>query len=62
MKDDYLDYIEKSGFKDIKVVSESSYPVGTMFKDLKSVEEVMTSIKVSALKPTDNFKKRGSKK
>jgi len=67
MKDDYLSYIKKSGFKNIEVVSETSYPIEAMAnditaqvvknnlgikqKDLKDVENSVVSIKVSALKP-----------
>jgi ubiquinone/menaquinone biosynthesis C-methylase UbiE len=50
MKDDYLDYIEKAGFKDIRVVNQSNYPVDAMFKDLKGAEDAIASIKVSASK------------
>jgi len=50
MKDDYLDYIKKAGFKDVRVVSQSNYPVDAMFSELKSAEDAVASIKVSAYK------------
>lgn len=50
MKDDYLGCIEKAGFKDVRVVSQSNYPVDAMFKDLKNAEDAIASIKVSAFK------------
>ncbi len=49
-KDDYLGHIKAAGFKDIQVISESSYPVDAMFEDLKSAEGAVASIKVSAVK------------
>jgi len=66
MKDDYLDYIKKAGFKNIEVVNEANYPIDAMAndvtaqavknnpcikqEDLKGVENSVVSIKVSALK------------
>ncbi len=61
MKDDYLDYIEKAGFKDIKVVSQLSYPVDAMFRDLKIAEGAIASIKISAVKPANDKKIRSKK-
>jgi SAM-dependent methyltransferase len=49
-KDEYLGLIKKAGFEDIKVVSESSYPVDAMFKNLEEAQAVIVSIKVSAKK------------
>jgi SAM-dependent methyltransferase len=49
-KEEYLDLIAMAGFKDVKVISESSYPVDAMFDNLKSAEGVVASIKVSAVK------------
>ena len=49
-KDEYLGLIKKAGFEDIKVVSESSYPVDAMFKNLEEAQSVIISIKVSAKK------------
>jgi len=67
MKDDYLDCIKQAGFGDIKVVSQSGYPIEAMAndvtsqvvknnpdikqKDLKGIENSVLSIKVSAIKP-----------
>jgi len=52
MKDSYLRYIEEAGFKDIKVVSQDSYPVDVMITDvgIKEVEDSIVSIKVHAVK------------
>jgi ubiquinone/menaquinone biosynthesis C-methylase UbiE len=49
-KDDYLRFIEKAGFKDIKIVSEESYPVDAMFEGFKDAQDAIVSIKVSAIK------------
>jgi len=49
-KDEYLLFIKKAGFQDIKVISESSYPVDAMFDSLKDADGAVVSIKVSALK------------
>jgi len=49
-KDEYLDFIRIAGFKDIKVISESSYPVDAMFDNLKSAQDAVASVKVSAVK------------
>jgi len=49
-KDEYLYFIKKAGFKDIKVISESSYPVDAMFDNLKEAQDAVVSIKVSAIK------------
>ncbi len=49
-KEEYLKFIAMSGFKDIKVVSESSYPVDAIFNNLESAQESIISIKVSAIK------------
>jgi len=49
-KDEYLGYIRQAGFQDIKVVSESSYPVDAMFDNLKNVQDAVLSIKISAVK------------
>ncbi len=49
-KDEYLRFIEKAGFKDIKIVSEASYPVDAMFDGLESAQDAIVSIKVSAVK------------
>lgn len=49
-KDQYLDFIRIAGFRDIRVVSESSYPVDAMFDKLESAQDAIVSIKVSAVK------------
>ena len=49
-KDKYLKLITMAGFQDIKVISESSYPVDAMFDNLKGAENTIASIKVSAVK------------
>ena len=49
-KDEYLKLISMAGFQDVKVISESSYPVDAMFEDLKGAEDAVASIKVSAVK------------
>lgn len=50
MKDEYLKFIKKAGFNDVKIISESYYPVDAMFKNLKCAEDAIASIKVSAVK------------
>ena len=47
-KDEYLKFIKIAGFKEIKVISQTSYPVDAMFKELKCAEDAVASIKVSA--------------
>jgi len=49
-KDEYLDFIRIAGFQDIKVISESSYPVDAMFDNFKSAQDAVASVKVSAVK------------
>lgn len=49
-KEEYLNLITMAGFKDVKIVSEASYPVDAMFDNLKGAEGVVASIKVSAVK------------
>lgn len=49
-KDEYLKLITAAGFKNVLVVSESSYPVDAMFDNLKEAQDVVVSIKVSAVK------------
>ncbi|MFH1799653.1 MAG: arsenite methyltransferase [Candidatus Omnitrophota bacterium] len=49
-KDQYLRCIEVAGFQNVKVISEASYPVDTMFEDLRNAEGTVASIKVSAVK------------
>ncbi len=49
-KDEYLKLITMAGFKDVKVVSESSYPVDAMFDNLEGAQDAVVSIKVLAVK------------
>jgi SAM-dependent methyltransferase len=49
-KDEYLKLITMAGFKEVKVISESSYPVDAMFDNLKEAQDAVISIKVSAVK------------
>ncbi|MDD3295670.1 MAG: arsenite methyltransferase [Geobacteraceae bacterium] len=49
-KDEYLKFIVLAGFRDVKVISESSYPVDAMFSGLESAQDAILSIKVSAVK------------
>jgi len=49
-KDEYLKLITRAGFKDVKVISESSYPVDAMFDNLGGAQDAVVSIKVSAVK------------
>ena len=49
-KDEYLKLITMAGFKDVKVISESSYPVDAMFDNLECAQDAVLSIKVSAMK------------
>jgi SAM-dependent methyltransferase len=52
-KNEYLEFISLAGFQDVKVISESDYPVDAMFEDLKVAEGVVASIKVAAVKGTN---------
>jgi SAM-dependent methyltransferase len=49
-KDEYLGFIKKAGFNDVKVIDESSYPVDGMFASLSGATGAIASIKVSAVK------------
>lgn len=67
MKDEYLSFIKKAGFRDVKIVSQSSYPIEAMANDvtvqviknnsgikqgdLQDVEDSVASVKVLAKKP-----------
>lgn len=50
LKDEYLDSIRIAGFQDIRVISESSYPVDALFDNLKGAQDAVVSVKVSAMK------------
>ncbi|MFA4980929.1 MAG: arsenite methyltransferase [Candidatus Omnitrophota bacterium] len=49
-KEEYLCCIEQAGFQDIKIISESSYPVDAMFDDLEAAQDAIVSVKVAAVK------------
>jgi arsenite methyltransferase len=49
-KDEYLGFIKKAGFNDVRVIDESSYPVDSMFASLSGATGAIASIKVSAVK------------
>ncbi|HNQ50418.1 MAG: arsenite methyltransferase [Candidatus Omnitrophica bacterium] len=49
-KDKYLGFIASAGFRDVKVMSESAYPIDAMFAGLESAQDAILSIKVSAFK------------
>lgn len=49
-KDEYLKLITMAGFQDVKVISESSYPVDAMFDNFEAAQDAVVSIKVSAVK------------
>jgi len=49
-KDEYLKLITLAGFKDVEIVSESSYQTDAMFENFKDAENAIASIKVSAIK------------
>ena len=49
-KDEYLSLISLAGFQDIKVISESRYPVDAMFDNFESAQDAIVSVKVLAKK------------
>ncbi|MFH1396962.1 MAG: arsenite methyltransferase [Candidatus Omnitrophota bacterium] len=49
-KEEYLSFIEQAGFQGIKIISESSYPVDTMFDNLEAAQDAIVSVKVAAVK------------
>jgi len=49
-KGEYLKLITMAGFQDVKVISESSYPVDAMFDNLEGAQDAVASIKVSVVK------------
>jgi len=49
-KDEYLRFIKQAGFQDVKIISESSYPVDAMFDNLEAAQDAIVSIKVAAVK------------
>jgi len=74
LKDEYLGYIKESGFEEIKIVSEAYFPLADMANDItskavinklesqpkqiKDLEKIVVSIKVSAIKPALNHKEK----
>ncbi len=52
MKDEYLRFAESAGFHDIKIVSQSAYPVDAMVIDegIKVAADSVVSIKIQAVK------------
>lgn len=50
LKDEYLKFIKMAGFQDVKVVSQSNYPVDAMFENLEAAQDAVVSIKVLAIK------------
>lgn len=49
-KDEYLGFIRQAGFQDIKVISETGYPMDAMFDNLEPAQDAIASIKVAGLK------------
>lgn len=49
-KDEYLKFLTIAGFQEVKIISQSNYPVDALFENFKSVEDAVVSIKVSAVK------------
>lgn len=49
-KEEYLGFIGAAGFKDVKIISESSYPINTTFGNFKGAQDAIVSIKISAVK------------
>jgi ubiquinone/menaquinone biosynthesis C-methylase UbiE len=47
----YLSFIKQAGFQNIKVINESTYPVGAVANKLKSAASSLVSIMISAKKP-----------
>lgn len=74
MKDKYTDAIKKAGFKDVKIIEETSYPIELMANDqtaqaiiedleippekAKEVANSVVSIKVYGVKPLKIKEKR----
>lgn len=49
-KEEYLKFLTIAGFQEVKIISQSNYPVDAMFENLKEAEGAVVSIKVSAIK------------
>jgi len=72
-KQDYLNTIKAAGFKEVKVVEQTAYPIGDLtcdpsagaiiksmglkLKEIRSLEDSIASVKVSAKKPKSNRKR-----
>ncbi|MFH0732284.1 MAG: arsenite methyltransferase [Candidatus Omnitrophota bacterium] len=70
MKEEYISYIKKAGFQDVKIIGQVNYPIEAMANDvtakviennpsasgvnLKEIEDALASIKVNALKPLNS--------
>jgi hypothetical protein len=50
MKDEYIGYIKKAGFKEVKIIGQANYPNITK-EYLKGIKDAVASIKVHAVKP-----------
>lgn len=50
-KEEYISYIKDAGFGEIRIVSESSYPIDAIFKELKEAGDAVASLKIAAAKP-----------
>lgn len=49
-RDEYLKFITIAGFQEVRIISQSNYPVDAMFENLKGADGAVASIKVSAVK------------
>ena len=49
-KKEYLRLIEQAKFKNVKVISESSYPVSSTFGNFDAAQDAILSVKVEAVK------------
>lgn len=59
MKDEYISAIKNAGFKEVRIIGESDFPVGLMADDSKSdkdkkILDSIVSIKVYGIKPSVN--------
>jgi len=52
MKNEYIRFIENAGFKDIKIINQSNYPVDAMVcdKGINNIADSVVSIKIHAIK------------
>jgi len=53
MKNEYIRFIENAGFRDIRIINQSSYPVDAMVddKELSKLANSVVSIKIHTIKP-----------